>query len=190
MELELVHEEWMFPDWILWNRWMFNLLLFTKRSSKLTYINIYSQIAYSRGQISASLIGYTKIGTTRPWWVIVSNSWPFFGKIQLGSKLCFDICFYNSIPTPSSAAVIEADASSSVRFFCTVLKASIRSPSSQSSNSPTPMPHSSPAFTCQIGKKLYLRKLGITPTWRTQTKIYNVSMPSHNTDRNVSHLDR
>lgn len=53
---------------------------------------------------------------------------------------------------PSNAADIEADASSSVLFFCTELKASITSPSSQSSNSSIPTPHSSPAFTYHIAE--------------------------------------
>lgn len=47
----------------------------------------------------------------------------------------------------SIAAAIVAEASSSVRFFFTLLKASIRSPTAQSLKSSIPMPHSSPAFT-------------------------------------------
>lgn len=40
--------------------------------------------------------------------------------------------FTSHSPAPCTAAAMDADASSSVRFFCTVLKASIISPSSQS----------------------------------------------------------
>ena len=57
------------------------------------------------------------------------------------------IC-YSYILTPAKAASIVADASSSVRFFWTVMKASRVCPTSQSSKSSIPIPHSSPAFTC------------------------------------------
>ena len=59
---------------------------------------------------------------------------------------------YSYILTPAKAASIVSDASSSVRFFCTVTKASRACPTSQSSKSSIPIPHSSPAFTCPEDK--------------------------------------
>lgn len=59
--------------------------------------------------------------------------------------------FYNATPTPSTAAAIDAEASSRVLLFWTVLKTSRMSPSSQSSKSSNPSPHSRPAFTCSQG---------------------------------------
>lgn len=60
--------------------------------------------------------------------------------------------FYSATPTPSTAAAIDAEASSRVLFFSTVLKASRMSPSSQSSKPSNPSPHSRPAFTCSQGR--------------------------------------
>lgn len=55
--------------------------------------------------------------------------------------------------TPSTAAAIDAEASSRVLFFWYVLKASRMSPSSHSSKSSNPSPHSRPALTCSQGRK-------------------------------------
>lgn len=69
-------------------------------------------------------------------------------KWLLQLLLAYQLCnIYTWTPAPLRAAVTVAEASSSVLAFFTVLNASRTSPSSQSSKSSTPIPHSSPAPT-------------------------------------------
>jgi hypothetical protein len=60
---------------------------------------------------------------------------------------CSITTFYTWTPAFFRAAVMVAEASSSVLAFFTVLNASMTSPSSHSSKSSTPIPHSNPAPT-------------------------------------------
>jgi hypothetical protein len=76
------------------------------------------------------------------------NCWPQ-AAIAVKPLSAYHHCqFYSWTPASLRAAVTVAEASSRVLAFFTVLNASTTSPSSHSSKSSTPIPHSSPAPTC------------------------------------------